>query len=325
MAGEAWWKRKGAPPAAGESLALAPAAPQAGLLARLTSLPRWAKILLAVLLLLIVWYGVIGTMRSGIRPDLSLRPSEVQLPVGGSVTAAMAARIIEHEVDERAFTPNDPFFFPTGFARRTPAYQARLIGTVAVAVSGLSERTEGAELRRAANSLATPPEKWWLRSTWPPIGPSAERQYRRAAEALIAHNEALGASRRGDPNSSVHSRMDPASVAALSVLADAVEAEAARGDRMLRNPSSGSISVQLAGARGTATAAALMMRGLRDDNAAAIRISGKAARWGEALDALDTAASVSPLVTREADLVTIGYSLLIAGNAMRDILQVNPS
>ena len=279
---------------------------------------------MAAALFLLLWYGLIGTLRGGVHPDLTLRPSAAQLPAGGSVTAAMAARLIEHEVDEGAFTPNDPFFFPTGFARRTPAYQTRIVQTVHAAVDALARETRppnlAADLKVAAAELAIPADQWWLRAAWPPIGASAERHYRRAAAALVAHNRLLAEGRAVPSSSPPGARMDAASAAALASLATAIEAQAAQGDRILRGTDAGNPSVQLAAARGTAFAAALLMRGLRDDNAAAIRLSGRAARWGEALDALDAATNVSPIVTRNGDLVTIGYSLLIAANAMRDIL-----
>jgi len=317
MAGDGWWQRRSGqvvPPGG-------VADHRQGFLARARALPRWLQLVVGAALFLFVWYGLIGTLRAGIRPDPALRPTAQQLPAGGSVTVAMAARLIEREVDENSFTPNDPFFFPTGFARRTPAYQAGLIETVQTTVDALAERSPGPELLAASKALATPAGQWWLQAGWPPIVASAERQFRRAGTALVAYNQGLTDAKRTGPTPLSEKGLDDASTAALAALVASVDAQAMAGDRMIRGEDAGNASVQLASARGTAFAAAMLMRGLRDDNAAAIRLSGRAARWGEALDALDAAAAISPIVTRQGDLVAIGYSLLIAATAMRDILQ----
>jgi len=279
--------------------------------------PPPLRLFLVMMALLAGWYGVIGTAMADIEVDLAIRPTASQLPPGGSVAVGMAARLIEHQVVERSFTPNDPLFYPTGLARRTPAFQASFIGTVADAVIALDEASPAPGLSSAAQSLAIDPRSWWLRAASPPVGRTAERHYQSAINALLAHNRHIGSARRP---AAVSRSLQPASRAALLALLVRVEAEAARGNRILRRVEEGSASVQISSARGTAFAATMMLRAIRDDNAAAVRLSGRAARWGEALDALDAAAGLDPLFVGRDDLVKSGYSLLLAGNAMRDIL-----
>jgi len=291
---------------------------RSGIVSRVLGAPVLLRWLIAVVAALIVWYGVIGTLRAGISPDLLLRPTAEALPPGGSVTVGMAARLIEAEALERAFTPNDPAIFPTGLARRTPAYQAQLVRTVQETVEALAAHDSGDALRDAAEQLNVPPEQGWLRAGWPPVRLPAERHYARAVQALVQHNQALAASGRRAEGREV--ALDAGSRAALQAIADAVEAEAATGDRMIRGTDEGSVAVRLAAQRGTAFAAAILMRGLRDDNAGAIRLSGRAARWGEALDALDRAAMQNPMFAGNSDLVANGYALLMAGSAIRAIL-----
>jgi hypothetical protein len=281
-------------------------------------IPPPLRLFLFVLFILFLWYGVIGTLRAGIEVDLALRPSATQLPPGGSVTVGMAARLLEDQVEDRAFTPNDPAFYPTGLARRTPAFQAALVKTTAAAVDALAAATPSPDLAAAAASLSVSPTLWWLRAGWPPVGLPAERHFARAIASLEAHNAALAA--RTPAAAPARRGLDPAGRLALAALMEAVEAEAARGDAVIRGTADTPAARQLAEARGTAFAAALLMRAIRDDNAAAIRLSGKAARWGEAIDALDAAAGLDPMFVRQDDLVRAGYSLLLAGNAMRSIL-----
>lgn len=284
---------------------------------RIRALPRAVLGAIGVLVFLLVWYGVVGTIQAVIAPDPALRPSPAQLPPGGSVAVGFAARLIDVEVNERSFTPNNPFFFPTGLTRRTPAYQGRIIATTAAVVDALADGSQNPSLLEAAARLETPADQWWLHAGWPPVRTSAERDYRRALAALEASNASRAARAQKAPATAP--RLDPATLAALAALADALEAEAARGDLLIRGRGDENPAVHMAAARGTAHAAAMLLRGLRDDDAVAVRGSGRAARWSTAIDALDALAGQSPVIVREADLVRAGYHLLMAGAALREI------
>lgn len=277
-------------------------------------LPRWllrAALLLAALGL---WYGGIGTWRAGIDADLGLRPSAEQRPPGSSATLAIAARLLEHQVEDRAFTPNDPIFYPTGLARRTPAFQAAAVETVAAVVRARAAEGGNDGLATAATELETPPTQWWLGTSWPVFGLPAERHYRRARLALESANHNIAARTSGTFAASPRDRRT-----ALQALQLAIDSEVARGDALVKNPRAASVPVQIARARGTAYAAALLLRGLNEDSAAAVRDSGRAARWGEAIDALDSVAGLDPLLPSDEHLVRAGYALMIASNALRAI------
>lgn len=285
---------------------------------RVRALPRAVHVALGVGIVLLIWYGIIGSVQAVIAPDPALRPTAAQLPPGGSVAVGFAARLIDVEVNQRSFTPNNPFFFPTGFTRRTPAYQGRIIETTADVVQALADSSRNPALTEAAAHLETPAGQWWLHAGWPPIRMSAERAYRRALAELEASNAARAA--QAGTTAPSGTRINPTTLAAVATLAAALDAEAARGDQIIQHKAEESPAVQLAAARGTAHAAAMLLRGLRDDDAGAIRASGRAARWSTAIDALDALAGQSPVVTREADLVRAGYHLLIAGAALREII-----
>lgn len=289
--------------------------PAKTMLARIRATPRWAAIAGAMLMVVALWYGVGGSLLAGVSPDPNLRPTAEQLPAGGSAAVGYAARLVDAEVNDAAFTPNDPFFAPTALARRTPAYQANVITTTAAIIGILAEAPDAPELAAASALLSTPVDQWWVHAGWPPIRASADRNYARAVASLVAHNQTLAnsATTVTDPALSDRTR------AALNALADLAEAQARAGQADRQAGGNIPVPVQLAASRGTAHAAAMLLRGLRDDNAPAVRRSGKAARWGEALDALDAAAATGPLVAREADLIRAGYHLLLAASALRDI------
>lgn len=293
---------------------MATAEPRRGL----SRLPKPFRWLLFAAALLAIWYGAIGTWRSGVEVDLSLRPGPEQLPPGGSVTLGMTARLLEHQVEARAFTPNDRFFYPTGLTRRTPAFQAAVVETLASSVEAMAAVGGSDSMATAAEELNVSPQLWWVRAGWPPVGRPAERHYRAARLALEETNRNLAERQFGHGSFTASPRDRDAVLRAL--LAD-LEAEAARGDELIRHPRAASLPVQISRARGTAYAATMVLRGLSEDNAAAIRASGRAARWGEARDALDSVARLDPLVPRDEHLVRAGYSLLMAGNAIRAILE----
>lgn len=282
-------------------------------------IPPPLRLFLVLLGLLAVWYGVIGSIRAGIEVDLATRPERVDLPPGGSVTVGMAARLLTQQVDDRAFTPNDPVFYPTGLARRTPVFQEALVHTVGQAVEALAEGSTSPDIAQAATALQTDPTLWWIRAAMPPVGRAAERHLLEGRSHLRAYNAEAAARRARQAPPARQTGLPRAAGAVLAALLEAVEAEAERGDRLIRNPAEGSAAVQIARSRGTAYAATLLLRGLREDNADIIRLSGRAGRWTEAQDALDRAAMRDPLFAGEGDLVASGYDLLVAANAMRTI------
>lgn len=289
---------------------------------RLGPLHAPIKLFLILICLLILWFGVLGAVWGGIGANIAVRPSSEQLPVGGSVMIGYAAYIIDDNVNARAFTPNDPAFYPTGTARRSRAFQRGVIETLSRVITATGEATSDPHLLRAADGLMVPADRWWLGLGWPPIRVPAEIRYREALDELVAYNNSL--TLQAEPAEGQPNRLLPASRVALAALIASVDREARLGDRLLRGLEAGSLSEQLSRARGTAYTGALLLRGIRDDNRAVIRLSGNAAAWGEALDALERASQLDPLVVRTSDLVEIGYSLLLAENAMRTILEPRP-
>jgi hypothetical protein len=282
----------------------------AGALGRFSDLPSWARIALIGLALALAWYGLIGGLRAGIHAEPASRPGPELLPPGGSETLGMAALLLDQQVNSRAFTPNDPFFYPTALARRTPAFQARLVETVSASVAALASGSGRPLLTRAADALATPADQWLIGRRFPFLSLPAEVQYRRAVGALADENREIAANPRA--------RRQLVGLGLVGTLADRVEAEAELIADHRRGPARESDAVRLASARGVALAAAMLLRGIREDEAELVRLSGQAARWGEAIDALDNVARLDPILVRDSHLVEAAYALLLASRAMRD-------
>lgn len=282
--------------------------------ALLARLPRGTAAIVAALIAagLLLYYGLGGWLASRTDADTALRPRAELLPPGGSVAAAMAGALVERELN-RGWTPNDSLLSRTAFLRDMPAYQTALQSMVARFVAADSF---GGEPNPAAEPLAVPPDRWWLQAGWPPVSGGAEASYRDAIDELAAHNARLKAGTAALDRS-------PAHVAALlDALAAGLDAEAGVTDRAVRGrpaPGDPGAGVQFFANRGSAYAAAMLLRGMRDDHAALIRAAQLGAPWNAAIEALDEAATLNPWQVGSDDLTRQGYDLLVARGLVRDM------
>ncbi len=259
----------------------------------------------AAILLIVLYYGLGGLVTSRIDPNTGLRPDPESLPPGGSVAVAFAARLVDREVQEHGWTPNDSFLAPTVMLDEMPAFQDGLRRAVAAAVPTLAA---GPEVAEAAEAFATPSEQWWR------LGGSPEARYRDGDAARRLLNARLG---RGE----VGLDRSPARLAvAVDALADGLDAAAAATERRLRGRPGAldrDLDAQFNSVRGQAYAATMLMRGLRDDFAPVIRARELGATWSEGAEALDALVAIDPWLIGEADLTAQGYYLLLARAKLR--------
>ncbi|KIC48147.1 DUF2333 family protein [Tateyamaria sp. ANG-S1] len=119
---------------------------------------------------------------------------------GGSRAVSMAAALIDREVNENAWTPNDPWFAPSTFLDNMPSYQTGVMRAVArfsfELLDGIA-RTRGSssndpDLERAAGFLQFPPDFWIFNfeKSLLPMVPS-EDQYRSGLNFLTRYNQRL--------------------------------------------------------------------------------------------------------------------------------------
>ena len=144
--------------------------------------------ILAGLLGLILLYYLIGAFwvhKIDDNPDFA--PAEV--PQGGSHAVAVAAALIEREVDHHSWTANDPFFLPGSMLDNMPNFQQGIIYALSRFGNALTEqlaRARGtsavdADADRAAGLLRYPGNIWLfnLDTSFAPTAAS-ESQYRAA-------------------------------------------------------------------------------------------------------------------------------------------------
>lgn len=123
----------------------------------------------------------------------------LEVPPSASRAVAVAAALVEREVEVHRWTANDPWFQPTALLDNMPNFQKGVLAAVArltielrdhlSRVRGTSQVDPDAE--GAAGRLSYPGDVWFLEWSRTPVQPSSESQYRRAVEDLRRYNERL--------------------------------------------------------------------------------------------------------------------------------------
>jgi hypothetical protein len=155
---------------------------------------------LVVLGLLAVYYlgGMLWLHEIDADPNFGLESSA---PEGGSQSVAVAADLIDREINTHRWVANDPFFMPGSLLDNMPEFQQGIMAALSRFALELTDqvgRTRGSsqadpDLERAAGLLRYPGTVWIFdfQTSWAPTA-SSEQQYRRAMEALRTYNERLG-------------------------------------------------------------------------------------------------------------------------------------
>ncbi|HSA82302.1 MAG TPA: DUF2333 family protein, partial [Geminicoccaceae bacterium] len=147
---------------------------------------------LALLVVLVVYYGggMIWLHAIDDDPEFALASSA---PEGGSQAVAVAADLIDREINTHRWVANDPFFMPASLLDNTPNYQQGIIAALsrfAVELADQLARTRGSsQIDRdldTASGLLKYPGTVWIFDFAVSFAPTAssESQYRRAMRAL---------------------------------------------------------------------------------------------------------------------------------------------
>lgn len=143
-------------------------------------------------------YAVLGPITHNVDPNPEFKATTV--PENGSAAVATAAALMNRELKEHGWTPNDPWFAPAGLLDNMPNFQIGLIsgvGRFSFEMLDQIGRRSGsssadADLERASGFLQYPPDIWvWepSRSLLPSV--PSENQYRQGIAALERYNARL--------------------------------------------------------------------------------------------------------------------------------------
>ena len=300
----------------------------------------WRKTKITVIIVigaLLLYYlgGMAWLHRIDDDPDFGVESSA---PPGGSGTVALAADLIDREINVHRWVANDPFFMPASLLDNMPAFQQGIVAALsrfALELTDQIARTRGSsqvdrDLDRASGLLKYPGSVWIfdLRTSFAPTA-SSESQYRRAMEALRAYNERLAAGQ-----AVFEARADNLLATLDRMAADIGSSSAALSQHLEEEsgwlPDFGADDLFYAN-KGRLYAYYLLLRELEIDFAKVIQEKDLGPAWDQMLDSLRAAATLQPWVVvngppdsqiMPSHLASQGFFLLRARTQLKEVANI---
>jgi hypothetical protein len=292
--------------------------------------------LIAIVVLLLIYYpvGALWVNKIDDDPAFDIGP----VAPGASNAIAMAAALIDREVNQNGWPANDPFFLPGTVLDNMPNYQTGIIQALArFAVEMVDQigRTRGSsqadpDLDKAAGLLKYAPNVWIFDpSTSLAPTASSESQYRAARRALLAYNEKLMSDK------AVFERRTDNLLATLDRFAADIGSVSAIIDQQISDHSGDFIDFHaddvFYNAKGKLYAYALLFRALGRDFAKVIQDRDLTDAWKQTEQSLMEAGSLHPLVIMNGrpngmlvpnHLAVEGFYLMRARTQLREITNI---
>jgi hypothetical protein len=292
-------------------------------------------VVLAVLLLVYYLAGMAWLHEVDDDPDFGLESSA---PENGSRSVALAADLIDREINTNRWVANDPFFMPGAMLDNMPNYQQGIIAALsrfAIELTDQIARTRGssqmdADLNNAAGLLRYPGDVWIFNpSTSLAPTASSESQYRQAMTALRNYNVRLA------QGNAVFERRSDNLLATLDRIAGDLGSSSAAIDQHLAEHSGFGFDFEaddlFYANKGRLYAYYLLLRELGMDYAKVIQERDLTASWNQMLDSFQAAATLQPwfVVNGAPDsqllpshLAAQGFFLLRARTQLREITNI---
>ncbi|MCK9993224.1 MAG: hypothetical protein Dbin4_01744 [Alphaproteobacteria bacterium] len=297
---------------------------------------RWT---LGVLIGLLILYYPIGMLWwHKINDDLGFDVTAQSLQPGQSRAVAVAAALIDREVNKTGWVANNPFFTPSAMLDNMPAYQQGIISALARFSFELADqigRTRGSseidgDLKNASGLLQYSGTVW----VWDPsvsLAPTAtsEEQYEKARKALENYNRRLA-----DGNAVFERRGDNL-LATMERIALDLGSSSAVLERQVAEHSSDFIDFQaddmFYNVKGQTYAYYVVLRALGGDFENVLRERELAGVYAQMLNSLHEAAALDPWVVTNgapdgffpnSHLTAQGFYLLRARTQLREISDI---
>ena len=292
-------------------------------------------VVLAVALLVYYLVGMAWLHRIDDDPDFAVESSA---PEGGSRSVAVAADLIDREINTHRWVANDPFFMPGSMLDNMPNFQQGIVAGVsrfAIELTDQIARTRGSsqvdpDLNTASGLLRYPGTVWIfdLSTSFAPTA-SSESQYRRAMRALRDYNLRLAAG-----NAMFETRADNL-IATLDRIAADIGSSSAALDQHLAEASGPGLDFQaddlFYANKGRLYAYYLLLRELGVDYARVIQERDLGPAWQQMIESFEAAATLQPWVVINGDpdsmllpshLAAQGFFLLRARTQLREISNI---
>ena len=274
----------------------------------LNFLASWWQILTICLALIIfLYYPLGGFLVSNIDRTTTYEIDENHPEQ--SRTVEMISFIINREVNEKIWTPNLPFFYPSYFLDNMPSFQLGMFDALSKFSSSFSKRIdkkivsedEQSDLQAAAELLRYPGTVWLFSAENKLLlAPSANNQYRRARRHLIRYNQ----------NLSIGQETFYKTPADLAYLLNKSRINLSKStnvlDAQIREESSSWIDTKADDIfyyhQGKAYAYYLLFKALGNDYKNIIVSANQYQNWISMLKALEDASSIQPIIIRNGEL-----------------------
>ncbi|TNC65816.1 DUF2333 family protein [Rubellimicrobium roseum] len=287
------------------------------------------RTLLLLATLAMLYFGLLGLLSHRIDNDPDfVAPVAVE---GGSAAVAMAAGLVDREVNVHEWTVNDPLG-PDAFLDNAMNFQQGILrATAQVSFQFFDQigRARGSssadpDLERATGLLQFPGDVWIFdfRKTWLPTV-SSEAQYREAVRALLAYDARVAAGQ-----AVFERRADALSVTLARVAADLgsrtamIEREYQRADVSFFDTRVDDVFYLN---MGMVYAYSLMLEALGEDFAGVIEERGVSALWAQAMQSLEYAGQLQPMIVMNGageDSIFANHLVLQGFYMKRAILQL---
>ncbi|MDF1794082.1 MAG: DUF2333 family protein [Thalassobaculaceae bacterium] len=292
---------------------------------------------LIVFIVLVLLYYVVGAfVMHSVDDDPNFQA--VSEPEGGSHSVAIAAALIDREVDTHFWTANDPFFYPSALLDNTPNYQQGIVYALsrfAIEMSDQIGRTRGSseidqDLDKAAGLLKYPGNVWIfdLSTSFLPT-PASESQYRAASRALKAYNERLASGQ------AIFERRADNLMATIDRIASDLGSASATIDQHMAKPRPMLIDTKVDdifySVKGRLYGYAILLRELGVDFAGVIKDKQLDPSWEQMMQSMRQASILDPVVVLNgapdgayfpSHLAVQGFYLLRARTQLREITNI---
>jgi hypothetical protein len=269
---------------------------------------RRVLIVLGAILGLGVLYYVVGAIWVHEIDDDPAFDAEMVVPQNASRTVAVAADLVDREVNQHRWVANDPFFQPGYLLDNMPAYQTGIVNAIGRITTELRDRiarVRGSsavdpDLESAAGRLNYPGDVWIFEWSGTPVQPSSESQYRRGVEDLRHYNERLAQGqavfeRRADNLLATLDRIS----GDLGAASAAVTVEVDEGSTNFLDFNADELFYSI---KGKLYAYYLILRELEQDFPEVIREKNLQASWADLLTSLRLGATLYPWMVSNGPL-----------------------
>lgn len=322
--------------AAGQDPLLDPSPPKR----RLWTVGRaaWKPVLIAILVLVVIGTPVGMLVTHKIDDDPAFAVDEANMPPAASRAIAMAAALVDREVNVNRWVANDPWFLPGHWLDNMPNFQQGMVAAIARFTVEMRDQVgrergtsqDDVDLREAAGRLQFPGDKWIIdlaTSPWPQA--TSEEHYRTARRHLLNYNARLADGRaiferRGDSLLALMDRLALDLGSSSAVLDQRINAESG-------NPFDSRADDIFYSIKGQAYGYLLILRELQKDFGPLIKDRGIEPIWNNMLASLRHVAEMDPLVVLNGQpdgilfpshLASQGFYILRARQQMREVSNI---